>query len=196
SPSLQNLIRTKARPHDIRDEVIAAYYSTTVEDIGASYPSAISRGFDSLLIPILFCDGGMIPESVERELFHAQDAEGYELAHKYLGLMFFSEKKCVLRNPTYSLSKTLSESARRMRLQTGQWGDLYAEQIAFLYYGGFGSFVTNTDIRTILKNQNSDGGWGDGAGKPSNPHTTALAIWALSQSTGRCPFSTGNSRAR
>jgi hypothetical protein len=72
--------------------------------------------------------------------------------------------------------------------QAGAFNDLSAERAAFLLWGGRRDLVDDAWLVKIKSAQGPDGGWGDGAGAAPNPHTTALAAWALTQASGHCPL--------
>jgi hypothetical protein len=186
---LTELIRMKANPAMIRDESIAAYYSKKVEDIQAPLPKGPLRGSDAILIPILYCEGGTVPEEVERAMLSLQGATGYDLTHKYLALLFFKEENCTLRDAATSLDLLIEDAAQKIRLDTTDGFDLFAERISFLLYGGFRELVSESDIERILSRQDPSGGWkADLSDSAPHPHTTAVSVWALTQWGGRCPF--------
>ncbi|MBY0111041.1 hypothetical protein K2Y00_03530 [Patescibacteria group bacterium] len=189
TPEYHEFFTSRIRPDLIRDEVIAAYYAKTVQETGAPFPNSAERGFDSLLLTVLYCDAGTISESVERDMRSFSESEGYELTHQYLALLFFKEKQCVSHDSAFNVDEAISEAAHRIQSQIGPWGDIYPEQVSFLLYGGFQDLVSQAHIDTILAHQEEDGGWRHAPEDPGpNPHTTILSVWALAQWADFCPF--------
>lgn len=159
---------------------------------------ALSRGsnvFDDIIMPTLYCKDIPMASSTERSILSVEDAKGYTLTHKFLAMLFMRERGCLSQEG----ERALHLAAEKITTEESQasFDDLYAERAAFLLYGGFTSLVQDPWITTIITNQLPSGGWKavhrtDFLGSNENPHTTALAVFALALRAQACPFNTKN----
>lgn len=150
------------------------------------------REYNIVLPEALYCDLHPVPSDFFQEAFgNISHASGYDLTHEFWSAALFKENGCV--DGAHDVGAILSSAAQRLIQEenAGSFDDLYAERAAFLMRYGFKDLVPSEWIETIVKNQDSSGGWGTPTffgTNFQNPHTTALAIWALTQYTGECPF--------
>lgn len=155
---------------------------------------ALSMGsnvFDDIIMPALYCKEIPIASTTEQTILSVDTASGYTLTHKFLAMLFMRERECLSEEG----EQALNTAAHRMSIEQSQavFDDIYAERVAFLLYGGFNSLVDDSWITTIISNQEKSGGWktihhADFFGASENPHTSALAVLALSLHTRTCPF--------
>lgn len=89
-------------------------------------------------------------------------------------------------NPEYSsqVDSIISEKVSQIfsKLDDRQNLDLWIEKVAVLAFAG--QTIPEEHIQFILSQQSPDGGWRGAEYYPledTNPHTTALALWALSE---------------
>lgn len=149
--------------------------------------------YNSVLPEALYCDLHPVPNDFFQKAFGAiSNASGYDLTHEFWSAALFKENKC--SGGARDIGAILSTAAGRLVQEenASSFNDLYAERAAFLTRYGFKDLVSPEWIATIVKNQNPSGAWGTPTFfgvNSQNPHTTALAIWALTQFTGKCPFS-------
>jgi hypothetical protein len=147
--------------------------------------------FDDVLLPVVYCDVHEISTTTKESLLTLLKNGEYETTHGFLALLWLEERNC---NDVVQADKEAVAKIIRQELQsTYEFGDLYAEQVAFLQYGGYDHFVTDKKIENIIASQSANGGWrtkqgSDFFGKEENSHTTALAVWALAEYSGTCPF--------
>ncbi|MFI5260213.1 MAG: hypothetical protein ACHQU0_00210 [Candidatus Paceibacteria bacterium] len=146
--------------------------------------------FDDVIIPALYCDVAPLPESVHERILAGESRSGYMLTHSYLALLLMRSRGCAdledLGTETRMAQKIAQEESQ------SSFDDVYAERVAFLEYGGRNDLIIPAWIASIIANQGVDGGWeagpGSYLGSGENPHTTALALWALSSYGQTCPF--------
>ncbi|HYD92892.1 MAG TPA: hypothetical protein VEB18_00305 [Candidatus Paceibacterota bacterium] len=151
------------------------------------------EAYDRWLLSALACKIRSLPVGVEQELLAEDQGTGYDLTHRYLGLSYLEGLQCLAGEKHWKARELRTEAARSLyeaaRAESFTFSDLAVERAAFLLWGGHGSYVTHDWIDTIMRNQNEDGGWGASPGATiSNPHTTALAVWTLVQTTHACPL--------
>ncbi len=149
--------------------------------------------YNSVLPEALYCDLHPVPSDFFQRAFgNISNASGYDLTHEFWSAALFKENGCV--DGAHNVDAILSGAAHQLVEEEGAspFDDLYAERAAFLMEYGFKNLVPSEWIAAIIRNQNLSGSWGTPtffSVDSENPHTTALAIWALTQYTGECPFS-------
>jgi hypothetical protein len=145
----------------------------------------------------VYCDRLKMPEVVAKTMF-SETSEGYVLTHQYLALQFMKRGGCL--DPVGE--QALRRAAERIAAEeerSEEFSDLFAERAAVLLYGDDRQLVEPFWIDAILASQEPSGAWSDEAfasrvyATAENPHTTALAFWALAEYSRTCPFS-GESR--
>lgn len=149
-------------------------------------PQGAEARYDMWLFAALSCKEQPLSEELRAELHNVSEAARYDLTHKYLALAYLSRLGCA----TEEDGAALKVAALRMKEEEGRelyFTDLSAERAALLMWAGDASLVDTVWLRKIQRAQDSSGGWADGSSKP-NPHTSALALWALTQATGVCPL--------
>ncbi len=149
--------------------------------------------YNDVLPQALYCDLYPVREDFTAKTFDKIETEtGYDLTHKFLSAIFFKENGCSAKG--YNLDKIISTAAQRMIVEqevSKKFDDLYAERTAFLLYYGFKDLVKEDWIKNIVNNQSKSGAWATPTlfeDNLENPHTTVLAIWALTEYSKTCPF--------
>lgn len=149
--------------------------------------------YNDVLPQALYCDIYPARADFEQNLFANMENEtGYDLTHKFWSAIIFKNNNCDSKN--YNIEKIISSAAQKMAAeqeQNKQFNDLYAERAAFLLNYGFADLVTDEWIKIILKNQKKTGAWNANMffnARHENPHTTILAVWALTEYSKTCPF--------
>lgn len=156
--------------------------------------SAVSHEDDvlSAMAYGVYCDHLPMPEFVA-ETMYATDAKRYVLTHQYLALLFMKRFGCAAEQRDPALRHTAQALVAEQE-DDPAFSDLYVERVAVLLHGDERSAVDPAWIETIVASQEASGAWSDlallGRVYPNvqNPHTTALAVWALAEHTGACPF--------
>lgn len=161
---------------------------------GEPSPEALSERseyFDDLLLPVVRCSVRPMGERELSAVFEYASSTGYLLAHKLLAMELARELGCAVP-PSYDAAASMRGAAEKMAAEQKEsyFGDLFAERAAFLQAFGFGDLVPERDFELIRSRQEDDGGWRDEyyAKGGTNPHTTALSLWALAEKAGACPF--------
>lgn len=151
----------------------------------------ILERYDTWLLSSLACAKTPMPEDIEKEILSTDTATGYDLTHKFLALVYIRSLGCTIsagEKERDAAEKTAEQKILAEEEASTRFSDLSSERAALLLRGGYGASVSNNWITYIAKAQNKDGGWGSARMMPSNPHTTALSLWAIAQKTGRCPL--------
>lgn len=149
-------------------------FTAPVEDIlGASGP-------DALTVPALYCDRIEVPPGHLDVLEAALGQGPYEATHAVLALTWMGELGCLapeeFRTRTERAVGVLVEIAAQEPPT-----DVAIEAAVMLHYAGHGDSVSEELVAAVLDAQNSDGGWSPSPGERSSAHTTALAVWLLSE---------------
>lgn len=104
---------------------------------------------------------------------------GYTDSHVFLGLLMIKEKGC------YDLT-VLDEEMKyfvdyfTIVLDNEPFSDLYAEMVAFLYWGGYGDIIQVEWIDKIRDVQLDNLGWPSFEGSmQSDPHVTGFALLSI-----------------
>lgn len=143
----------------------------------ARQPDARLRAFTKSLYCDRYEDYG--PDDVGDVLAMADGEGGYYDTHLLMGLLLLEANGCLGAAEARQHVEVVSERILRAQRADPEYGDLFVERFAFLYWAGLGDQIEEAWTETILAHQNPDGGWGDAAGGVSNPHTTSLAMLAL-----------------
>ncbi|RME58663.1 hypothetical protein D6779_06085 [Candidatus Parcubacteria bacterium] len=149
--------------------------------------------FDDIILPALYCDVRRPPEDVVKKIFSMEGKFGYWLTHHFLALLFLRDRGC-LKERANEIERDIAAAAEKIRLEERRASlvdDVYAERIAMLLYGGFRRLVDADWIAKLVGRQRASGRWEGGIpgiGIGENPHTTALAVWALADYSRSCPF--------
>jgi hypothetical protein len=146
-------------------------------------------GTETFVNHALYCDRFPLPSDfgvLLRRYVMDGAYEGYEQTHASLTLKLIRDNGCRLGMDEADLrgivwrglldvldgdgEAPLSQAARR---------DVRYEALAFLQ-----DFAGNRDVEearfsNVLSEQRADGGWGPEVDRPSKPHPTVLAVWAL-----------------
>ena len=173
-------------------KLITGFDGLTTGGSGGEKPSdetikMSGKKYDSELLDALYCDGTE-PKKLQREPEN-QGFFGYDLTHKFLAIVIAKNNNCAgEREINRQLDATAAQIINEENNST--FDDLFAERVALLEYAGYKESVEKKWIETIIKKQNSSGSWNNSAlfGMPNDPHTTALATWALAQYAGACPL--------
>lgn len=195
-PRIQPLIERRFSEEFSENPATAAYgvMLGIVPTIPADYYRGLGKelSFDDAIIPAYTCDRFPLSQNVIDHLLGTRASGGYDLTHRYLALLFIKQRGCAYPG---NLARDLEDAAALMAdEEKGSFvSDVSIERVAFLLYGGFGGLVTDDQVKGIVARQDPSGGWRAGYAIPDfgtdvNPHTTALAVWALSQYSGHCPF--------
>ncbi len=148
----------------------------------------------TVLLQSLNCDLYPAREDFVTDAFNNTENEGrYSLTHMFWSAYLFKNNGCSLKE--CDLDKVILTAAEKIaeeqKTSKNIFDDLYAERAAFLLYFGFENMVKDKWIKNIIGNQRQSGAWATPSysGKNfGNPHTTALAVWALSLYSKSCPF--------
>ncbi len=150
--------------------------------------------YNDILPQALYCDLFPVKKDFAKNTFGNIEKEtGYNLTHKFWSAVLFKKNGCSAKG--YDIDRIILSGAKKISEEEekskGKFNDLYAERAAFLFYYGFKDMAKNEWIKNILKNQMPSGAWATPVyfnQKYENPHTTALAIWVLTQYSKTCPF--------
>lgn len=173
-----------------RSEVERAYFYFPEAPISedARIASTTAR-YDQWLLAALSCKERPLPPDVRDALAARETSRGYDLTHRYLALSYIKRLGCRLEDDLLDTRIAGIETALRdEEVQSEAFTDLSAERAALLLWGGRQDLVSDTWLLKIKGAQGPTGGWGDRESAIPNPHTTALATWALAQASGRCPL--------
>lgn len=150
--------------------------------------SAPRNGVDALTLPALWCDRVPLPGEHLAALDAALAQGGYEATHAALALTWIDELDCLPEAEVDPL-KEKAGSAIAAIAASQSATDLGIEAALMLHYTGHGNEVDPVWVSEILASQNPDGGWPPEPGEASSSHTTALALWLLSEEAaeGKAP---------
>lgn len=148
--------------------------------------------YDDVLIPVLYCQSHPVATTTINRILELGTAGAYDTSHAYLALTWLHNNDC--SNAALEEARTMmAQHMAQEQVVPQDIGDIYAERVAFLLYGGHGALVQEEWIHNITNAASKSGGWAtvqgsDFFGTDENSHTTALATWALTQYVGICPF--------
>ncbi len=134
--------------------------------------------WDGLLLKALYCDRLGHGEEDLLLLTSIMDGQGgYADLHTLFGLLILEQNGCYDSKTLRASIGGIAGAVIAAQDRQGRVDDLYVERIALLYWSGYGDLVKRPWMRKVVKNQNTDGGWGDTGA--SNSHTTGLAVLSL-----------------
>lgn len=176
---------------EIRTPAGSFYHAYRTEKSLPQIDTSVLPLYDRWLIEALRCSSvassRLFQDELVREIY-----TGYDLTHQYIALTYLERLSCddALAAPLTPLRDSVAVRIQQEDAYAlHRFSDLSAERAAVLLWGGHGSLVSREWIDTISRNQSEDGGWKNAPEDTrANPHTTALALWALVQYTGLCPF--------
>lgn len=149
------------------------------------YLSSNTRSLDGLTSWSMFCNKYPLPEDYLILLNENAGKGGYEMTHAALQLGNVMQLDCVIsKNESQKLRVRLLKAltAQLNSIPTIEYSeDLKYECMAMLYYLKGDDLVTEAQIRFIVENQLSNGGWSPSAkaNNQANIHTSVLALWVL-----------------
>jgi hypothetical protein len=140
---------------------------------------------DQVVVGALYCDTFALPPQYGRRLGSFVDQGGYALTHASLALKLLDDNGCAL-DPA-------DAGDVRERVRRGLWRlvgarardpryeelDVRYEALALLLDFHGERSLGDGPATTLLAEQQPDGGWKPAADRPSHPHPTVLAVWAL-----------------
>lgn len=172
-----------------RTDVERAYfYFPTVPITEDMLQSTTLARYDAWLLEALSCQERSLTPSVQDTLLSFENSFGYDLTHTYIALSYIQRRGCEIEG--VSLPETLSTIENKMAEEEAQkrvFSDISVERSALLLWGGRTDLVSDVWLERVKEAQDVSGGWGENGGAP-NPHTTALALWTLVQTTDACPL--------
>lgn len=154
-------------------------YSTPIE-AGIDLEKLGSVTYFPLLA--LHCDRWPLPIGFDSNLREEVAKGGYFATHALLARQWATEQGCFKSSPELSdalRSGLIDNALRRIN------GDIFAESLAMLYYGGFGESVRPEWIETLKSTQRADGSFPFDETNLLPAHSTALALWAMCAAEGK-----------
>lgn len=151
--------------------------SYTITDLSRLYTSFV-------LCEVIYCDSFDTKKIIE-DINSIEDDNGYYSNHKLLSLLLMKEFNC--HNAVLDeLIKEKSEELINIQDSSQEFKepidpielDIYLERVALIGYAGYE--IKDNWIENVIDTQKQDGSW------TNNPHTTALALWALAQKSKTC----------
>lgn len=124
----------------------------------------------------LHCDRWPIPIGFEPALRDEAAKGGYFTTHALLARQWAIEQGCIVSSA--ELNDAIRAGLIENVLRRAN-GDIFAESLAMLYYGGFGASVRPEWIETLKSTQRLDGSFPFDETNILPTHSTALALWAL-----------------
>lgn len=154
------------------------------------YPTPAAAGIDLAKMgsiayfPLLalHCDRWPLPTGFDSGLRAEVAKGGYFTTHALLARQWATEQGC------FENSFELNDALRASLIENASRpvnGDLFAESLAMLYYGGFGYAVRPEWIETLKSTQRADGSFPFDETGLLPRHSTALALWALCAAEGK-----------
>ena len=152
---------------------------------------ALESPSDQMLAVALHCDRLGVPEDWRAALERATDVGGYAATHAALALSWSLENGCIhwvdataLRHRQVGVLVSIVENVDALESDDPNAADVWVEALALLYYGDARSRVQPEWLDRLLRLQRPDGGWPEHPRAPeSSAHTTAFALWVLSEET-------------
>jgi hypothetical protein len=188
-PDLQDYVLEKFDREFQNHPIERGYKVLFVKDSGYARPSdevlePLTATYDHIIMPALYCDSEPVPQYALRTMSDVGLASGYDLAHKFLAMLFMKWNGCTTgEESAFLLARNkISESLDSRRV----FSDLYAEEVAFLELAEVS--LKEPWIDVIVGNQEESGAWSDVLFRGENLHTTALSVFAISSYTQSCPF--------
>lgn len=149
--------------------------------------AAIPSQIDRMTAVALHCDRLALPGNWAAVLEAAGRAGGYALTHAALASQWSVENGCLdaaearrVQDGLATQLATLIQDRERLAATDPKITDVWIEAAGILTYIGHGQRVTPDALGALLAQQRSDGGWPlHPTSTESDPHATAVAIWAL-----------------
>lgn len=175
--------------------VEAAYKKLVSPSADSAKPSAetiktFGNKYDAELLGALYCEEE--PDEEWQKILENQafsELSGYDLTHLFLALLMAKENGCLAAE---KIQPRMEASAAQIANEENlsKFGDLFAERAALLLRAGYKNEIKKEWIKKIIEKQNKSGSWNNSVlfGMPDDPHTTALATWALAQYSESCPI--------
>jgi len=146
-----------------------------------SYQLPSTNTLDAFTVLALHCAAHDLPADYPQRVEQRLDPNGpdYDPPHAALALQWALEQGCL--DQTAGPIRALRTHAIEQLLAVagGVPRDQPIVALAMLDYLGERQCISAGWIDALTQAQRDDGGWGDGAGQPSNDHTTTLALWVL-----------------
>ncbi len=140
---------------------------------------SLSGEEDRITSAALYCQQVPLPPDYAGALHSASQASAYELTHTLLALIWLEENGC--RSPADAEFDALVVSkVAELLADDGPIGDLEIEASALLVHWGAADELPPSLLERLVDAQLPDGGFSYApAGRTSNWHTTALALWLI-----------------
>lgn len=165
----------------------------TFDDFSRHWQEFVNKGdVVSAMAYGVYCDRLPRPDVVTRVVLSTTSA-GYQATHQLLALQYMKQNGCLSPDEQETLALTARAIAAEQQ-QDSEFSDLWAERVAVLLYADYRQLVAADWIETLVAKQEPSGAWSDPRfprrfyQTPENPHTTALAVWALAEYGRACPF--------
>lgn len=150
---------------------------------------ALESPVDRMLGAALHCDHLGLPDGWRGILEDATEVGGYATTHAALALAWSLENGCMhwvdatsLRHRQVEALVALLAAGDELAASDPDAADIWVEALALLYYLDSRERIASAWLDALLALQRPDGGWPEHPGEPtSSPHTTAFALWVLSE---------------
>jgi hypothetical protein len=142
---------------------------------------AVTHLSDRIIVTALYCDRLTLPQSFPEVLEKALSAGGYYLTHALLACIWIQERGCNLAARAGFIDDLYRANAALVDEDPMTVTDVKLEAAAFLYHAGQGALVNHAFVESVIRTQNTDGGWGvrrDGQ-RGSDWHATVLGLLLL-----------------
>lgn len=157
----------------------AAAYFNDFYEVPEEFRQYMPHHWDDVMLKAIYCDLLGYDDTDFNFLLALPDrGGGYADTHVFQSLLFLRANNCY---DNHKINQELDRLAASMlaALETDTfYRDLYAERLAFLYWGGYGGQIKAEWINNIRQSQEKNGGWRDEKGE-INPHTTGFAVLSL-----------------
>lgn len=153
----------------------------------ASEVDSAGSSIDRLTLRTLYCDTFPLDDQFEYKVKAMADKGGYYLTHALWSLQLAKENGCFAngnRGKLNRLQNSIADQVVQLIEMSDFLGDDEIEGISFLYCCGYEKLVKTEWINQIVFNQEKNGGWRrTKVNRYPHTKTTALALWALMEST-------------
>ncbi len=137
------------------------------------------HAYDDILIKSLYCKETGHDDLDAYIIKKMRDFEGgYTDTHAILAIWFLEAKNCISTERFQNFKAEIIEALVKALDKNPGFSDLYAEQVAFLFWAGRGDLVKEEYIETIVKAQKANGSWEAFPGL-EDMHTVGLSTVAL-----------------
>jgi hypothetical protein len=133
--------------------------------------------YNDNFIPIITCEQGKLSQDVldRIDALRVNDTNGYSTLHGLLAAIWIKEKGCVSDGIAQEI---INEQIAHAEKVTPKSQDILVEKYAFI--AAAKGALPEEDIKRIIGMQSTTGGFGTDMNPEGHPHTTSLALWALS----------------